>query len=303
MHKFLIICGPTATGKTALAAALAKKFNGELISADSRQVYKGMDIGTGKDRPDVPVWLYDVVWPNEEFSVSHWIELAKQAIDDINGRNKLPIVVGGTGLYIDALIQPLETIHIPPNPKLREQLKTTTVPELQAMIDPTVLAAMNQSDRKNPRRLIRKIEIASYTGDALADDFTNDTLCIGLTAPTQQLYERIDARVDARVDQGVIQEIVSLCAQGYGWDLPAMSGLGYKEWRVYMEAPIEEKEALKEQIVTQWKFDEHAYARRQMTWFKKQENVVWFDVQSPTFLPEIISCVQAWYTKEDAKED
>jgi tRNA dimethylallyltransferase len=130
MNKLLIVCGPTATGKTVLAATLAKKFNGELISADSRQVYRGMDLVTGKDRPaslaslklgrsgpaggpDFPIWLYDVANPDEEFSVSQWVKLAKQAIDDIKGRNKLPIVVGGTGLYIHALIKPFETIDIP----------------------------------------------------------------------------------------------------------------------------------------------------------------------------------------------
>src|SRR3989344_4958306 len=127
MTKVLIICGPTATGKTKLAARLAKRFNGELVSADSRQVYRGMDLTTGKEMPDVPIWLYDVAHPDEDFSVSHWVKLAKDAISDIQKRNKLPIVVGGTGLYIQALLRPFETIDIPPNKKLREKLQKLTV--------------------------------------------------------------------------------------------------------------------------------------------------------------------------------
>ena len=159
--KLLIICGPTATGKTALAAKLAKKFNGELISADSRQVYRGRDLETNKERPaspaggpDVPIWLYDVVNSGEEFGVSQWVKLARLAIENIPKRNKLPIVVGGTGLYIKALLEPFETIDIPPDFKLRK--KNLSVQQLQRMVP---RGNMNESDWNNPRRLIRKIEI------------------------------------------------------------------------------------------------------------------------------------------------
>ncbi len=127
MNKLLVICGPTATGKTVLAAEIAKQFNGELVSADSRQVYRSMDICTGKDRPDVPIWLYDIVDPDEEFSVSQWVVLARGAIADIHKRNKLPIVVGGTGLYIHALLYPFETINIPPDRTLRNKLQALSV--------------------------------------------------------------------------------------------------------------------------------------------------------------------------------
>ena len=162
MGKILIVCGPTATGKTALASQLAKKFDGELISADSRQVYRGMDVVTGKDRPDVPIWLYDVVNPDEEFSVSHWIKLARRAINDISKRGKLPIIVGGTGLYIHALLHPLETITIPPDRALREQLQEQSVKELQQML---TRGSMNNSDWNNPRRLRNPDTIAQTTFD------------------------------------------------------------------------------------------------------------------------------------------
>jgi tRNA dimethylallyltransferase len=264
MDKVLVICGPTATGKTALAAQLAKKFDGELVSADSRQVYRGMDVTTGKDRPEgVKIWLYDVVNPDEEFSVSHWVERAREAVADIQKRKKLPIVVGGTGLYIRALLHPLETIDVPPDKKLRERLKTKSVSELQAMLE---RGDMNDSDWNNPRRLQRRIEIGSkrLQGDSLK---LWDALQIGLTAPIAELDNRIDARMDARKKAGLEKEI--MCLQNYSSELPAMSAIGVNE---------------------------HAYAKRQLTWFKKQKDIRWFDVSKAGYKKEIESVVRAWYT-------
>lgn len=271
MNKLLVICGPTATGKTALAAELARKFNGELISADSRQVYRGMDIGTGKDRPDVPIWMYDVAAPNQEFSVSHWVKLAKPIIADIIKRNKLPIVVGGTGLYINALINPFETIDIPPNKALRKKLQALTVAELQKMVK---RSDMNDSDWQNPRRLIRKIEIAREKHIPKKQDRHYDSLVIGLRAPLPALFERIDRRVYSRITAGMKDEIGRL--RNYSRDLPSMSAFGYKD-------------------MSTWKQDEHAYARRQMTWFRKQSDVHWFDITRKRFSQEIVSLVRTWY--------
>ena len=265
MDKLLVICGPTATGKTAFSAMLAKKFNGELISADSRQVYRGMDIVTGKDRPDVPIWLYDVVNPDEEFSVSHWMRLAKQAIEDIQKRNKLPIVVGGTGLYIHALLNPLETIDIPPNQHLRKKLQCITVGELQQMIS---RGDMNQSDWNNPRRLIRKIEVAESKIVMQKQLNTFDYLIIGLTASLTELYRRIDKRLEKRTRAGMDVEIASLRAR-YNRNLPSMSAIG---------------------------LNEHAYARRQMTWFKKMPSVNWFDITSSDYQDAVAEKVARWYT-------
>jgi tRNA dimethylallyltransferase len=265
MNKLLIICGPTATGKTTLAAMLAKKFNGELVSADSRQVYRGMDLVTGKDKPDVPVWLYDVVAPNEEFSVSHWVRLAKDAIADITKRNKLPIVVGGTGLYIHALIHPFETIDIPPNKALRNKLQTLTVAELQKMVK---RSDMNYSDWQNPRRLIRKIEIAKGEKIHKKQEKIYATLLIGLTAPLPILYARIDKRFAQRIQQGMKEEIDMLIKK-YGRDFPSMTAIG---------------------------LNEHAYVRRQLTWFKKQKGIHWFDVTDAEVSGKVTALVRAWYT-------
>lgn len=267
MNKLLVICGPTATGKTALAIQMAKKFNGELVSADSRQVYRGMDLVTGKDTPDVPTtWLYDVVDPDEEFSVSQWVKLARAAIADIQKRNKLPIIVGGTGLYINALIQPFETIDIPPNKALRTKLQTMSVRELQAM---TMRGDMNQSDWNNPRRLIRKIEISKSKKEKTKQEKIYDQCIIGLTAPLPILYARIDKRFATRVQQGMKEEIDRLIKK-YGRDLPSMSAIG---------------------------LNEHDYARRQLTWFKKQKGIHWFDVTDPKFSTHVADLVGAWYTE------
>jgi len=267
--KLLVVCGPTATGKTKLASDLAKKFNGELISADSRQVYRGMDVTTGKDRPDVPVWLYDVVEPDEEFSVSKWVMLAKAAIADITKRNKLPIVVGGTGLYIKALLTPLDTIDIPPDERLRSIFGPLSVKQLQQMIE---RGDMNKSDWNNPRRLMRKIEIANFKRPGLKGPQGRalqkyDVLLIGLTAPISMLDKRIDERLKMRRQSGLEKETASLFAK-YNRSLPSMSAIG---------------------------LNEHAYARRQMTWFKKQKNISWFDIIDKEWNTQVTKTVSTWY--------
>ncbi|OGG35257.1 hypothetical protein A2363_02415 [Candidatus Gottesmanbacteria bacterium RIFOXYB1_FULL_47_11] len=265
MNKILVICGPTATGKTALAAQFARVFNGELISADSRQVYRGMDLASGKDRPDVPIWLYDVVAPDEEFSVSHWVRLARTAIADIIKRGKLPIIVGGTGLYINALLHPFETIDIPPNKALRKKLYKLSVSDLQKMV---TRGDINDSDWNNPRRLIRKIEIKKFQPRRPADLQAFDYLIIGLSASLSVLDTRIDERLKKRLRQGMKEEIMSLL-KTYKKELPSMTAIG---------------------------LNEHAYARRQLTWFKKQTDIHWFDIRSETCADDIELLVRKWYT-------
>lgn len=238
MKKLLIICGPTATGKTLLAAKIAKEINGELISADSRQVYRGNDLLTNKERPDVTIWLYDVVDPGEEFSVSQWVTLAREAIANIEKRGKVPIVVGGSGLYIKALLEPFQTIHVPPDKELRK--KNLTLQQLQQMIS---RGNMNDSDWNNPRRLIRRIETEHRPKIKMKKI---PALVIGLTAPLPVLYDRIDKHLKERIAKGM------------------------------KETPS----------------NEHTIARKQMTWFRKQKEIHWFDVRSPKLLHDVLYLIR-----------
>ncbi|MBI5358936.1 hypothetical protein HZB69_04925 [Candidatus Amesbacteria bacterium] len=203
MDRVLVICGPTAAGKTKLALALAKEFDGELISADSRQVYIGNDQETGKDKDligDSRIWLYDVVKPGEEFSVSQWRKLALQAIEDILARNKLPIVVGGSGLYIKSLVQNLEDVDAPRDMKLRNSNKSVSeLFDYLKSINPKKAESLNNSDKNNPRRLIRAIEILK--GVPLQGSEGRPLykfVQIGLTAPKEELVKRIKERVRQR---------------------------------------------------------------------------------------------------------
>lgn len=323
MSQLLIICGPTATGKTKLAIELAKKFDGELVSADSRQVYRGMDIGTGKDlipisnfkfqiskiryenkyvgfyvTQGVPIWLYDVVSPDQEFSVVHYQALARQIISDIQKRGKLPIVVGGTGLYIQAILESKTDMSVPPNISLRKELSHFSVSALQERLDSldhTIFESMNHSDRQNPRRLVRKIEILTARTHKPPvqmqeiNRMTYDVLSIGLTSDTKTLYPQIDKRVQERVIQGVEQEIADLLGKGYTWELPSLSALGYRQWRGYFE-----KTQKKQDVIQVWKFAEHAYARKQRTWFRKQPNIQWYSCDDADRYVKIESRVRDW---------
>jgi tRNA dimethylallyltransferase len=324
MDKLLIICGPTATGKTSLGIHLAKKFNGEIVSADSRQVYRGMDIGTGKDLPvisnfqfpisnlkklglgcytleGIRVWMLDMVEPSQEFNVARYVDLAQKVIVDIWQRNKLPIIVGGTGLYIKGLIDGIETLGVQPDWELRrrlENLPAQNLFDLLSRTDPIKAASLNASDRKNPRRLIRAIEVASKKPifKLNAKPFILDPLLIGLKTELKELYQRIDRRVEKRVNQGVEKEIKKLISKGYSWNLPAMSALGYQEWQDYFEG-----QATREEVIQKWKFDEHGYARRQLTWFKKDKRIKWFNISKPNYQNEVEKLVESWYTKTNAE--
>src|SRR3989338_4637595 len=216
MNKLLVISGPTATGKTSLAFKLAKKFNGELISADSRQVYKGMDIGTGKEfSAEIPTWGCDVVRPDQEWSAAHFVKFAKEVIAEVQQRGKLPIVVGGTGLYISNLLNPPETLNIPPDKKLRAELEKLPVAELQDRLkkaDSKRFYGMNESDQQNPRRLVRAIEIAILASKGPTflkrSDLIrrNDSLYIALIAPIKEIDRRIGDRVRQRIEKGAGSE-------------------------------------------------------------------------------------------------
>jgi len=204
MDKLLVITGPTATGKTALGIELAKKFDGEIISADSRQVYRGNDEETGKDH-SYPQWGIDIAKPGEDFSVSSFVDFAQKMIADIVARNKLPIIVGGTGLYIKELLIPSETLNIPMDTSLREKLDSYTLEHLQQeliKISPQKWQSMNVSDQKNPRRLIRAIEVVltPIRDSGRSQNDGRDILMIGLTGSREIIYQNIVARRKTRPD-------------------------------------------------------------------------------------------------------
>ena len=315
MNRLLIICGPTATGKTSFGLEVAGKFNGEIISADSRQVYSGMDIVTGKDIPPgskpvvtelrwrdrllkyyeisgIKVWLYDIVKPDEPFNLAFWKECADLVLADIYSRGKLPVIVGGTGLYIKSLTSDLEKISVPPNQLLRNKLENKSPLYLfnyLNKINASISASMNISDRQNPRRLMRAIEVALNprpTPDSLHTSH-HPKLLIALTAPREDLYRRVDTRVEERMEMGAAEE-TEILVKKYGWDLPSMSAAGYT--------------VLKngEDSASRWKFLEHSYVRRQLTWFKKQPGVTWFDISLPVWRKNALSIIQNWYNKKRA---
>jgi tRNA dimethylallyltransferase len=323
--KVLVFCGPTASGKTALALTLARTFDGELISADSRQVYTGMDIVTGKDLPKpprrvmrtlivpfdnttytlvaydmgagIPIWLYDVVSPDEEFSVAHFIAFSDAVTRDIWERKKLPIVVGGSALYVRSLLAPPETLGVPRDEGLRRRLATASVSQLQAKLDvlaPGVLSSMNESDRKNPRRLIRKLEIAAVPqkpGKKHSKQ-KNDVLAVGIMRGTSETRKRIAARVRERIREGALEETAALRASGYGWQLPALTGVGYRHLH-----PVVEGNASLFQATQSWERAEVAYAKAQMLFFKKIPQIFWFDVSKRGAALEIEQAVATWYTR------
>ncbi|OGG14406.1 tRNA (adenosine(37)-N6)-dimethylallyltransferase MiaA [Candidatus Gottesmanbacteria bacterium RIFCSPHIGHO2_01_FULL_46_14] len=261
MKPILIICGPTGTGKTKLALKLAKKFNGELINADSRQVYRGLDAITGKDRSEeIPIWLYDVVDTDQEFSVAQFVRLARSAINDIQKRGKLPIVVGGTGFYLRALTQSIDTISIPPNRILRKQLAVLPIEELQKRVSIHRLEKMNNSDRKNPRRLIRAIEVAGTTSPQTVTKY--DALWIGLTMPLPALKKRITERIESRWNKALGE---------VGEDLPPILGAGPL-------LAFKHGEISKDEAILKWAVAEYQYAKRQLTWFRKQNGIAWYTI-------------------------
>lgn len=303
MKKLLVICGPTGTGKTGLALRLAKNFDGEVLSADSRQVYKGMDIGTGKDlgeieKSGVKVWGLDLVLPNERFSVAQYLEVGERVVESILDRRHLPIVVGGTGLYIKGLIDGISTTQILPNFDLRLRLNKMSVSDLLAelsRVDSSKAKAMNESDRKNPRRLVRAIEIAiDKSKNEKQVSFSKkdyDVLWVGLKLDKKKLDGRIKKRVMKRIEEGFEEEIKRLLESGVNWEDQALQALGYRQWRTFVEGECERDEAINE-----WVAEEQKYAKRQMTWFRAEKRIFWFDVGEEGWLNKVEAVVQKWYT-------
>ena len=284
--KILIIVGPTAVGKSDLAVELAHKFNGEVISADSRQVYTGLDIGTGKitseEMKGVPHHLLDVADPKDQFTVTQWRALAETAIADIINRGKLPILCGGTGFYISTLIDDITLPDAPADQALRDELSTKTIPELFTLLEqtnPERAQSMNQSDKNNPRRLIRAIEIARHAATTeasasptpTAHESSYDPLWIGINLPLPELHTKIQNRLEKRINQGMITEVQNLHDTGVSWERMEELGLEYRYIARQIQGTIT-LEKMREKLVTEI----NQYAKRQMTWFKRNKLIRWF---------------------------
>ncbi len=293
LPKIIVILGPTASGKTDLGIFLAKKFNGEIISADSRQVYKEMDIGTAKPRrgerqkvkgksnkeeyiiDGIPHHLIDIIGPDEEFTLADFKKMAEEKIADILKRGRLPIIVGGTGLYIWALADNLEIPQKAVDAELRKKLNNTPLPELLKMLKEKDPDSYDNVDLKNPRRAIRALEVAlaggSFWQKRRAGKPLYDALQIGIFWPRQILYERINRRVDEQIKHGLLEEVKAL-AKKYGWKKNAMNGIGYRQFKECLEG----KETL-EEAVEKLKKDTRHYAKRQETWFKRDKRIMWIE--------------------------
>ncbi len=329
MNKLLVILGSTSTGKTDLALGLAKKFNGELVSCDSRQVYIGLDIGTGKMPgkfrslkmengrwivDNIPIYLYDVVNPKRQYTVFDFVKDAKKAINKIQSENKLPIIVGGTGLYLKRLLYGFSNLGIPVDNKLRKSLEKLSVGQLQNKLQQLSLdkwEKMNSSDRQNPRRLIRAIEIsvsslrgAKRRGNLLRISKTtsliarSNILKIGLTASREILNQRIDERVISRINQGMIEEAESLHENGLSIKRMKQLGLEYG-----VLADLIQKKITKEELVKILQGKIRSYAKRQITWFKKEKDINWFDITEKNYLSEVENLISKWYYQANASQD
>ena len=275
----LAVVGPTAVGKTALSLALAETFPIEIVSVDSRQVYRGMDIGTAKPTPSqqaqAPHHLINVADPRRKFSLAEYLSLAHSAIQGIYRRERVPLLVGGTGQYLWALLEAWQVPAVPPDPQLRRELEAVaesegmeTLHRRLAQVDPN---SAERIDPRNVRRVVRALEIYHQTGTPASrlrgrSDSQFRACIIGLTLPRQEMYSRIDRRVDHMIERGWIKEVRALLDGGVSHDLPAMSSVGYGE----LSAHIQGEKPLAEAI-RNTKTSTHRFARHQYAWFRPSD--------------------------------
>lgn len=305
-HKpLLVIVGPTAVGKTDVAICIAQQLDGEVVSADSRLFYRGMDIGTAKpslkDRQDVPHHLIDVADPDEVWSLAVFQQAARKVIDEIHRRNRLPILVGGTGQYIRAVVQAWDTPPVKPDLRLRcvleawnDEIGPDGLHARLAVLDPD---AAIKIDPRNLRRTIRALEVIFSSGRKFSDQTKSgktpyDLQQIGLSRSRLELYARIDARIQAMLEAGFVEEVQNLMNNGYSPELPTLSAIGYGEIIEYLDGRISLEEA-----VVLIKRQTRIFVRRQANWFKKDDpNIVWFEMY-PDVEQEIIAFVRGWLSK------
>lgn len=283
LPKIIVIVGPTASGKSALAVRLAKRVGGEIVSADSRLIYKGMDIGTAKptlgERGGVPHHLIDLVPPSRTLTLAQWKRKAVAAVRGVLKRGRVPVVVGGTGLYVQALVENMEIPEVPPDPAFRARLQKLSVESIWnrlRRLDPAYAARIG----RNPRYAIRALEVMRATGRKVSELQKKgpplfDTLLIGLKPADAALKRRIARRTAAMVRAGLVDEVRRLASR-HRADLPAMSGIGYREIAAHLRGQTGLPEALEAIKAHTWR-----YARRQMTWFRRMKGIHWFSAPEP----------------------
>ncbi len=278
-NKVIAVVGATASGKSAYAVDLAEKIGGEIISADSRLVYKGMNIGTAKPAIDemrgIPHYMIDIVEPDINYSAGLYAKEAKKHVKDILSRGKTPVIAGGTGLYFRILLENYKLPDVEPDYKLREELSKLSFDELSQILSDLDKNALNTLERNDKKKIIRYIEIVKLTGLPLSkacgknDDKEFDIEWIGLNFPREELYERINKRVDLMVEQGLVEETKYLLKK-YGRIPNIVDTIGYKEIISYLDGELTLDEAK-----NKLKQNTRNYAKRQLTWFRKNENINW----------------------------
>jgi tRNA dimethylallyltransferase len=303
----LVILGPTAVGKTALALSLAQSLGGEIVSADSRQIYRNLDIGTAKPTPAeralVPHHLLDVVDPDQTLTMAEYQSLANDAINTIHHREHLPMLVGGTGQYITALIEGWTTPHVAPKPEFRAELEAfaaehgnESLHQRLRQLDP---GAAETIDYRNLRRVIRALEVIDATGQPFSQQRRKnpppyDLLQYGLTMDRERLYARADQRVDDMLAQGFLEEVRRLLETGYSRHLPAMSGLGYAQLAAHLldGVPLEE-------AITSTKMATHNFIRQQYTWFRGHDQGILWHNSELLDIPTLVDATRRWLEGRD----
>ncbi|MFP5106222.1 tRNA (adenosine(37)-N6)-dimethylallyltransferase MiaA [Neobacillus sp. C211] len=304
-QKLLVIIGPTAVGKTKLSIEMAKLYNGEIISGDSMQIYRGMDIGTAKIKKDemegIPHYLIDIKEPFENFSVAEFQLLVRAKIGEIAKKGKLPIIVGGTGLYIQSVIYDYQFSDVPGDEsyrlKLEERVKKIGNEALYKELLEVDPGSASQIHPNNVRRVIRALEIFHLTGKTMQEfqsiqqpDLLYNTAIVGLSMEREKLYERINYRVDLMMEEGLIEEVKGLYQRGLR-DCQSIQAIGYKEMYAYLEGRVPLEEAIEN-----LKQNSRRYAKRQLTWFRNKMEVSWFDMtnveDTSKKITEISHCVE-----------
>ena len=305
----VIIAGPTATGKTKCAVELAKAINGEIISADSIQVYKGMDIGSAKvtfeEMCGVKHHLIDVLEPTQDFNITVFQTLAKEAMDEIYSRGKVPIIAGGTGFYIQSVLYDIDFTENEDNNEIREALTRISLEKdgkdiLFAMLKDIDPESADVIDKNNIKRVIRAIEFYKLSGKKISEhnklqsskEAAYDARFFVLTDDRKVLYERIDKRVDKMIELGLVEEVRNLLNKGLKRDMVSMQGIGYKEIVSYLMGEISLDEAI--YII---KRDTRHFAKRQITWFKREKDVIWLDRSKMTEQEIIKAMTEAYYNE------